>query len=132
MLVYFACTVSQDLRKVFASAFFEEVKHLSLRVFKCKPLDFHVVDQRRSPESKLLEWAVLKKKLKAQMGSQEPIDMSSMYSRSPNLTESWTGAHLEEFGHLIRLIGLLSLLPLGYLRPLDTVQCSSVICGVEK
>jgi hypothetical protein len=122
----------QDLRKVFASAFLEEVKRLSLRIFKCKPLDFLVVDQRRSPESKLLEWAVLKKRLKAQMGSQEPIEMSSMYSRSPNWTESWTGAQLEEFGQLIRLIGLLSLLPSGYLHPLDTVQCSSVICGVEK
>lgn len=118
----------QGIRKVFSSAFLEELKKILLSSFKEDCPIFRGIDdciQGTTPPSATESNALFIEKVKLKM---ESIDkLSSSTRKELVLSED----QKKTFSDCSSLLNLLASLPSGYLPPADNARCAHTICQLE-
>lgn len=116
----------QGIRKVFSSAFLEELKKTLLSSFKEDCPIFRVIDgciQGTAPPSAAESNAIFIEKVKM-----ESIDELSNSTRKGLILSE---EQQKTFSDCSCLLNLLSSLPSGYLPPADNARCAHTICQLE-
>ncbi|KAG0565292.1 hypothetical protein KC19_8G179700 [Ceratodon purpureus] len=118
----------EGIRKVFSSAFLEELKKTLLSSFKEDCPIFRVVDdciQGITPPSAADSDAMFVEKVKLKLES--IYKLSSSTGKGLILSEE----QQKTFSDCSCLLNLLSSLPCGYLPPVDNARCAHTICQLE-
>jgi hypothetical protein len=118
----------QGIRKVFTSAFLEELKKTLLSSFKEDCPIFRIIDdciQSTTPPSAAESNAIFIEKVKLKMESINKL--SSLTRKELVLGEE----QKKTFNDFSSLLNLLASLPCGYLPPADNARCAHTICQLE-
>lgn len=118
----------EGIRKVFTSAFLEELKKTLLSSFKEDCPIFHIIDdciQSTTPPSAAESNAIFIEKVKLKMESINKL--SSLTRKELVLGEE----QKKTFNDCSSLLNLLASLPCGYLPPADNARCAHTICQLE-
>lgn len=116
---------SQGFRKVFSSAFLEELKKTLLSSFKEDCPIFCFIDdciQGTTPPAVAESNGIFVEKVKRKMKKR-----SSSTRKELVLSEE----QKKTFSDCSRLLNLLASLPCGYLPPADNARCAYAICQLE-
>lgn len=118
----------EGIRKVFASAFLEELKRSLLSTFKEDCPIFGVIDdgiQGGTPPYSAESTAIFVEKMKRKMKSNDKLSSSTLKHLVLSEDQKRT------FSDCSGLLNLLASLPCGYLLDVDNALCAHTICQLE-